>query len=111
MNCFDTYGFRDQDNIHIIKERIEQAVGVELKYYSSGEHYMNPGFYDDIEFRLCYNEDCDEEGCFLRYRDFSEHIIILATYSESLKIIDDCRDKLVNKAKAELLRRAVICSP
>jgi activator of HSP90 ATPase len=112
MTYFDKYGFGGKDNIQEVKELVDLSVSIELKcHFNSGigEYYSLsiPEIGYDI-FKLRYNKVCDEDGCFLQYKDFSEHVIILLTWAESLEVVDKYRDKLVHKAKAKFLSRKEI---
>lgn len=109
MAYFDLYGFKLEDDIEDIKSSIDEIASINLIHDFSdltGEYYSLdiPGVGYDI-FKLFYNEICDEDGCFLRFRDFPEHTIILSTWSKSLETINEYRGKLLSIDKIEFLRR------
>jgi hypothetical protein len=109
MKYFDKYGFGKEIDIHTVKDLVEQAVNVELEYNISshtGEYYSFdlPGIGFDI-FKLCFNNICDEDGCFFQYKQFSEHAIILLTWGNNLETINWYQDKLVELANAKFLSR------
>ncbi len=91
---------------------MDRAISTDLQYHfnsNSGEYYSLsiPEIGYNI-FKLRYNKICDEDGCFLQYKDFPEHVIILLTWAESLEIIDEYRYKLVHKTQAKFLSREEI---
>ena len=112
MTCFDEYGFGDRYDIHIVKEEIDFAINIDLQHHLNsriGEYYSLsiPAVGYNI-FKLRYNKICDEDGWFLQYRDFPDHVLILLTWSESLETIDEYRDKLIANTNAKFLSRKEI---
>jgi hypothetical protein len=109
MKYFDKYGFGEERNIHIVKKLVEQAVSIELEHNISSHIYSLdiPEIGFDI-FKLRYNKICDEDGWFLQYDKFPEHVIILLTWGDSLETVDWYRDRLVDRAKANFLTRTLI---